>query len=53
MSYVSHLYLSGRVRYMFASFWNRNNALRALLLAVKNYHATLEAEKKVLPSALV
>ncbi|XP_022887772.1 BAG-associated GRAM protein 1-like [Olea europaea var. sylvestris] len=36
----------GRVRYMFASFWNRNHALRALQLAVKNYHATLEAEKK-------
>ncbi|KAL2485346.1 C2 domain-containing protein/GRAM domain-containing protein [Abeliophyllum distichum] len=36
----------GRVRYMFASFWNRNHALRALQLASKNYHAMLEAEKK-------
>ncbi|CAA2996349.1 BAG-associated GRAM 1-like isoform X1 [Olea europaea subsp. europaea] len=36
----------GRVRYMFASFWNRNNALRALQRSAKNYHAMLEAEKK-------
>ncbi|XVF84300.1 hypothetical protein PTKIN_Ptkin17bG0025700 [Pterospermum kingtungense] len=36
----------GRVRYKFASFWNRNHALRALQRAVKNYHAMLEAEKK-------
>lgn len=36
----------GRVRYMFASFWNRNHALRGLQRAVKNYHAMLEAEKK-------
>ncbi|CAI9770921.1 unnamed protein product [Fraxinus pennsylvanica] len=36
----------GRVRYMFASFWNRNHALRALQRSVKNFHAILEAEKK-------
>ncbi|KAK8476264.1 hypothetical protein V6N11_019947 [Hibiscus sabdariffa] len=36
----------GRVRYKFASFWNRNHALRALQRAAKNYHAMLEAEKK-------
>jgi hypothetical protein len=38
---------SGRVRYKFASFWNRNHALRALQRAAKNYEAMLEAEKKV------
>ncbi|XP_022722043.1 BAG-associated GRAM protein 1-like isoform X8 [Durio zibethinus] len=37
----------GRVRYKFASFWNRNNALRALQRAMKNYHGMLEAEKKM------
>lgn len=36
----------GRVRYKFASFWNRNHALRALQRAAKNYEAMLEAEKK-------
>ncbi|TYH81836.1 hypothetical protein ES332_D02G013800v1 [Gossypium tomentosum] len=36
----------GRVRYKFASFWNRNHALRALQRASKNYHTMLEAEKK-------
>ncbi|XP_031260270.1 BAG-associated GRAM protein 1 [Pistacia vera] len=36
----------GRVRYKFASFWNRNHALRALQRAVNNYHAMLETEKK-------
>ncbi|KAL3828459.1 hypothetical protein ACJIZ3_017261 [Penstemon smallii] len=36
----------GRVRYKFASFWNRNHALRALQHAANNYHAMLEAEKK-------
>ncbi|KAE8712342.1 hypothetical protein F3Y22_tig00110258pilonHSYRG00196 [Hibiscus syriacus] len=36
----------GRVRYKFASFWNRNHALRALQRAANNYHAMLEAEKK-------
>ncbi|GLT91575.1 hypothetical protein SLE2022_094560 [Rubroshorea leprosula] len=36
----------GRVRYKFASFWNRNHVLRALQLAAKNYHARIEAEKK-------
>ncbi|KAG5023455.1 hypothetical protein JHK85_019797 [Glycine max] len=36
----------GRVRYMFASFWNRNHALRNLQRAAKNFHEMLEAEKK-------
>ncbi|KAJ4723717.1 Bag-associated gram protein 1 [Melia azedarach] len=36
----------GRVRYKFASFWNRNHALRTLQRAAKNYHAIVEAEKK-------
>ncbi|KAI3459836.1 hypothetical protein Pfo_016499 [Paulownia fortunei] len=36
----------GRVRYKFASFWNRNHVLRALQHAAKNYHAMLESEKK-------
>ncbi|KAH7857755.1 hypothetical protein Vadar_019815 [Vaccinium darrowii] len=36
----------GRVRYKFASFWNRNHALRALQRAANNFHAMVEAEKK-------
>ncbi|KAK6930474.1 GRAM domain, partial [Dillenia turbinata] len=36
----------GRVRYKFASFWNRNHALRALQHAAKSYHAMLKGEKK-------
>uniref|UniRef100_A0A7N0TWY7 BAG-associated GRAM protein 1-like n=1 Tax=Kalanchoe fedtschenkoi TaxID=63787 RepID=A0A7N0TWY7_KALFE len=36
----------GRVRYKFASFWNRNHALRALQRATKNFHDMLEVEKK-------
>ncbi|KAK5793515.1 BAG-associated GRAM protein 1 isoform X1 [Gossypium arboreum] len=36
----------GRVRYKFASFWNRNHTVRALQRAAKNYHAMLEAERK-------
>ncbi|KAG8375888.1 hypothetical protein BUALT_Bualt09G0006000 [Buddleja alternifolia] len=36
----------GRVRYKFASFWNRNHVLRALQRTMKNYHAMFEAEKK-------
>ncbi|KAB1213211.1 hypothetical protein CJ030_MR5G022388 [Morella rubra] len=36
----------GRVRYKFASFWNRNHALRTLQRAAKNFHDMLEAEKK-------
>lgn len=32
---------------MFASFWNRNHAIKALQRSVTNYHAMLEAEKKV------
>ncbi|GAY44784.1 hypothetical protein CUMW_084470 [Citrus unshiu] len=38
----------GRVRYKFASFWNRNHALRQLQRTAKNYHTMLEAEKKAL-----
>ena len=41
------LVFSGRVRYKFASFWNRNHALRTLLRATKTFHERLEAEKKV------
>lgn len=40
-------FISGRVRYKFASFWNRNHTLKALQRAVNNYHAMLEVEKKV------
>ncbi|PKA61566.1 C2 and GRAM domain-containing protein [Apostasia shenzhenica] len=36
----------GRVRYKFASFWNRNHTIRALQRAAKNYRAMLEAEKQ-------
>ncbi|XP_077228089.1 BAG-associated GRAM protein 1-like isoform X2 [Tasmannia lanceolata] len=36
----------GRVRYKFASFWNRNHALRALQRAAKNFKEMEEAEKK-------
>ncbi|MFS7988804.1 putative C2 domain, GRAM domain, PH-like domain superfamily, VASt domain, C2 domain superfamily [Helianthus anomalus] len=36
----------GRVRYMFASFWNRNHAIRTLQRAAKNHHSMIEAEKK-------
>ncbi|ESW28560.1 hypothetical protein PHAVU_003G296800 [Phaseolus vulgaris] len=36
----------GRVRYMFASFWNRNHAFRNLQRAAKNFYEMLEAEKK-------
>ncbi|CAK9324847.1 unnamed protein product [Citrullus colocynthis] len=36
----------GRVRYKFASFWNRNHVVRALQRAVKNFREMLEAEKK-------
>ncbi|KAJ0781364.1 putative BAG-associated GRAM protein [Helianthus annuus] len=37
----------GRVRYMFALFWNRNHAIRTLQSATKNYHSVIEAEKKI------
>lgn len=40
-------FISGRVRYKFASFWNRNHAVRSLQRAVKNFREMLEAEKKV------
>ncbi|KAL6976136.1 BAG-associated GRAM protein 1 [Sarracenia purpurea var. burkii] len=36
----------GRVRYKFASFWNRNHTLRALQRVANNYHAMVESEKK-------
>ncbi|XP_057777107.1 BAG-associated GRAM protein 1-like isoform X2 [Salvia miltiorrhiza] len=36
----------GIIRYKFASFWNRNTALRAIQHIAKNYHAMLEAENK-------
>ncbi|KAJ4802321.1 C2 domain-containing protein / GRAM domain-containing protein [Rhynchospora pubera] len=36
----------GRVKYMFASFWNRNHTIKTLQKYKKNYHAMLEAEKK-------
>ncbi|KAL8140229.1 hypothetical protein V2J09_006250 [Rumex salicifolius] len=36
----------GRVRYMFASFWNRNHAIKNLQRASKNFSAMVEAEKK-------
>ncbi|XP_042489367.1 BAG-associated GRAM protein 1 isoform X2 [Macadamia integrifolia] len=36
----------GRVRYKFASFWNRNQVFRALQRAAKNFHAILKAEKR-------
>ncbi|KAK9200721.1 hypothetical protein WN944_015919 [Citrus x changshan-huyou] len=40
------IHWTGRVRYKFASFWNRNHALRQLQRIAKNYHKMLEAEKK-------
>lgn len=40
-------FVSGRVRYKFASFWNRNHALRNLQRAAKSFRAREEAEKKV------
>ncbi|KAJ0972265.1 hypothetical protein J5N97_020224 [Dioscorea zingiberensis] len=42
----------GRVRYKFASFWNRNHTLRALQRAANNYSAMLEAERKVVENKL-
>ncbi|KAL0547369.1 hypothetical protein IC582_017299 [Cucumis melo] len=36
----------GRVRYKFASFWNRNHVVRALQRSVNNFREMLEAEKK-------
>ncbi|KAE9452812.1 hypothetical protein C3L33_15285, partial [Rhododendron williamsianum] len=38
--------LNCRVRYKFASFWNRNHALRGLQRASDKYHSMVEAEKK-------
>ncbi|OIW10159.1 hypothetical protein TanjilG_27910 [Lupinus angustifolius] len=36
----------GRVRYKFASFWNRNHAFRNLQRTANNFHEMLEVEKK-------
>uniref|UniRef100_A0A803M5R9 C2 domain-containing protein n=1 Tax=Chenopodium quinoa TaxID=63459 RepID=A0A803M5R9_CHEQI len=36
----------GRVRYKFASFWNRNHALKILQRSAKKFLLMLEAEKK-------
>ncbi|KAL3619903.1 hypothetical protein CASFOL_034815 [Castilleja foliolosa] len=36
----------GRVRYKFASFWNRNHALRALQHAAMKYNDMVDADKK-------
>ncbi|KAH9605840.1 hypothetical protein KSS87_007100 [Heliosperma pusillum] len=36
----------GRVRYKFASFWNRNHAFKILQRCVTNFRAMLDAEKK-------
>lgn len=37
----------GRVRYKFASFWNRNHTHKILKRSAENFRAMLEAEKKV------
>ncbi|XP_064955907.1 BAG-associated GRAM protein 1-like isoform X2 [Musa acuminata AAA Group] len=42
----------GRVRYKFASFWNRNHSIRALWHTIKLYRARLDAEKERMQSAL-
>ncbi|KAI8537303.1 hypothetical protein RHMOL_Rhmol09G0013000 [Rhododendron molle] len=42
----------GRLRYKFASFWNRNQADRALQSALKNFCATVQADKEREQSAL-
>lgn len=42
----------GRLRYKFASFWNRKHAERALQLALKNFCATAQADKEREKSAL-
>ncbi|KAA0046776.1 BAG-associated GRAM protein 1-like isoform X2 [Cucumis melo var. makuwa] len=42
----------GRVRYKFASFWNRNHMVRALQHSVNNFREMLEAEKKACYSDL-
>ncbi|KAL1557213.1 BAG-associated GRAM protein 1-like isoform X2 [Salvia divinorum] len=38
--------VDGIIRYKFASFWNRNTALRSLQHIAKNYHDMLESETK-------
>lgn len=45
--YLFFFFISGRVRYKFASFWNRNHAFRNLQRGAKNFHEMLETEKKV------
>ncbi|KAG5530487.1 hypothetical protein RHGRI_025439 [Rhododendron griersonianum] len=42
----------GRLRYKFASFWNRNQADRALQRALKNFCAMVQADKEREQSAL-
>ncbi|KAJ8493950.1 hypothetical protein OPV22_015671 [Ensete ventricosum] len=42
----------GRVRYKFASFWNRNHSIRALWHTIKLYRARLDVEKERMQSAL-
>ncbi|XP_058182645.1 BAG-associated GRAM protein 1 isoform X2 [Rhododendron vialii] len=42
----------GRLRYKFASFWNRNQADRAVQRALKNFCATVQADKERERSAL-
>jgi hypothetical protein len=41
------LMLTGRVKYTFTSFWNRNQSFRILQDALTRYQARLQAEKKV------
>lgn len=36
----------GRVRYQFASFWNRSHTLKALQRSAKRFHELIEVEKK-------
>ncbi|KAL1557212.1 BAG-associated GRAM protein 1-like isoform X2 [Salvia divinorum] len=43
--------VDGIIRYKFASFWNRNTALRSLQHIAKNYHDMLESETKEKQSA--
>jgi len=43
---------AGRSKYKFASFWNRNQALRALEKALKEFTAMQEAAKKVFSISL-
>jgi lauroyl/myristoyl acyltransferase len=38
---------TGRVKYMFASFWNRNHTMKTIQRYKQKYHEMIEAEKKV------